>query len=279
MYDLNIIKQNGVAYIDSREVAECIGKDHRNLLRDIRGYCKIIEKSNTLKFERINFFVESSYVDNRGREKPCFLLTKNGCELCANKLSGEKGVLFTTAYVRRFNELEAAERAEIELKSATPRLKVFNTAVRNVLNGFSYARSSPQNVMNFLRGAYAPFGISIAPLGDNDHTLTATEIARMIGVYSEHGIPHGHAVAAIIEKLDIEPEHIEIVPYGLAGISVRYDESVLTAVDDWIVEHRFPSKVPHLDFMCHIYYERQLSLFDTDEMFDTGDETDLDYQD
>ena len=50
MNELTIIKHNGGAYIDSREVAVFIGKDHRNLLRDIRGYCEILRKSNELRF-------------------------------------------------------------------------------------------------------------------------------------------------------------------------------------------------------------------------------------
>jgi Rha family phage regulatory protein len=121
MNELTIIRQNGGAYIDSREVAEYIGKDHNHLLRDIRGYIAIIERNfNASKVGRIDFFLDSTYVDNRGREKPCYLLTKMACELVANKLIGEKGVLFTIAYVKRFNELE---RAEFERQAATPRLK------------------------------------------------------------------------------------------------------------------------------------------------------------
>jgi len=45
-----------------------------------------------------------------------------GCEMIAHKLIGEKGVLFTAAYVAKFNEMEIAER-EAEIKShARPRL-------------------------------------------------------------------------------------------------------------------------------------------------------------
>jgi phage regulator Rha-like protein len=44
MNDLEIKKVNGGAYIDSRQVAEAIGKNHKDLLRDIRGYVGIIEK-------------------------------------------------------------------------------------------------------------------------------------------------------------------------------------------------------------------------------------------
>jgi Rha family phage regulatory protein len=272
MNDLTIVKKNGGAYIDSRQVACYIGKDHRNLLRDIRGYCEIFQKSNELKSELINFFVESSYVDSRGREKLCYLLTKQGCELCANKLTGAKGVLFTAAYVAKFNAMEQRERAaqiaEIEAKSATPQLRVFNTAVRNVLSGLSQTYSAANEVHNFLHGAYKPFGIVVAPIGDNDNTLTATDIARMLGVYSENGLPHAHAVAKIIENLDVAPEHIEIAPYGLVGISVRYDFSVYRAVRDWLAANNYPHDIPHLNFEYHIYYDRQTSLFDDEGDFD-----------
>jgi Rha family phage regulatory protein len=272
MNELTIIKQNGGAYIDSREVAAYIGKDHNHLLRDIRGYIAIIERNfNASKVGRIDFFLDSTYVDNRGREKPCYLLTKMACELVANKLIGEKGVLFTIAYVKRFNELE---RAEFERQAATPRLKVFNTAVRNVLGGFAYTRSSPDRVMNFLRGAYAPFGISVAAHSASDNYMTATDIAAMLGIFSESGRPHGHAVSAIIEKLGVTPEHIEIVPYGLIGIFLRYDSEVLEAVDDWIVENNYPGEVPHLGFEYHIYYENLPLFYDSDGNFILDDEDD-----
>lgn len=34
------------------------------------------------------------------------MLTKKGCEMVANKMTGEKGVLFTAAYVTAFNKME-----------------------------------------------------------------------------------------------------------------------------------------------------------------------------
>ena len=40
---LTIITQNNTHYIDSREVAEIVGKRHNDLLRDIRGYIEIME--------------------------------------------------------------------------------------------------------------------------------------------------------------------------------------------------------------------------------------------
>ncbi|PAK49985.1 phage regulatory protein/antirepressor Ant [Priestia megaterium] len=102
--DLKVINKNGQLLTDSREVAEMVGKEHGHLLRDIRGYFKVL-KINP-KLDVSNFFVEASYKDSVNRSKPCFYLTKKGCELVANKMTGEKGVIFTAMYVTKFAEME-----------------------------------------------------------------------------------------------------------------------------------------------------------------------------
>ena len=50
MNELTIIKRGDTAYIDSREVAEIIGKRHDHLLRDIDGYLKILGKITAPNF-------------------------------------------------------------------------------------------------------------------------------------------------------------------------------------------------------------------------------------
>ena len=99
---------HGKNVIDSREVAEMVEKQHKNLLRDITGYIKIMEKSTGLKIEPSDFFIHSTYQDSTGRELPCYLITKKGCDMIANKLTGEKGVLFTAAYTITFDNMEKA---------------------------------------------------------------------------------------------------------------------------------------------------------------------------
>jgi len=265
MYDLTIIKQNGGAYVDSRDVAEAIGKRHDNLLRDIAGYVKIIRKTNALKIEDVSFFVKSTYQDNKGEARPRYLISKMGAEVIAHKLTGEKGVLFTAAYVTKFNEMEAAER-EAEIKShSRPRLSEFNSAVKNVLGGMSYAFTMPDDVMKFLRGVYEPLGIEVKTEGDYYEYFTATEIAALVGIYSEAGRPHGHAVAAIISKMENYAHHMMMIPYGLVGVTFRYDSHIIAAVREWLAENNYPREVPHQNFDYHIHYERQVSLLEFDE--------------
>ena len=95
--------------IESREVAQMVGKEHKNLLQDIRNYIGYLEEDNELNFQPVDFFIESIYQDSKGEERPCYLITKQGCEMVANKLTGKKGVLFTARYVKKFNEMELAQ--------------------------------------------------------------------------------------------------------------------------------------------------------------------------
>ena len=88
--------------LDSREVAEMVGKEHKNIIRDIRGY---LEEFSQLNFEPSDFFHESTY-KRRGKEYPCYLITKEGCEFIAHKLTGVKGTEFTAKYIKRFHEME-----------------------------------------------------------------------------------------------------------------------------------------------------------------------------
>ena len=90
-------------YIDSREVAEMVGKDHKELLRDIRRYAEQLGES---KIALTDFFTESEYTDKFNRKKPCFNVTKKGCEFIAHKLTGQKGTEFTAKYINRFHDME-----------------------------------------------------------------------------------------------------------------------------------------------------------------------------
>jgi len=101
--NLTIINKNGQLLVDSREVAEMTGKQHKDLLESIRGYIKHLESGN---FRSQDFFIESTYINSQNKEQPCFLLTRKGCDMVANKMTGEKGVLFTAAYVTKFEEME-----------------------------------------------------------------------------------------------------------------------------------------------------------------------------
>ncbi|WP_225743340.1 phage regulatory protein/antirepressor Ant [Marinilactibacillus sp. Marseille-P9653] len=89
--------------IESREVAEMIDRKHSELLKYIR---RIIGYLAEGEIHSGSFFLESSYFDQNNQPRPCYLLSKQGCEMVANKLTGRNGTIFTAKYVQRFNEME-----------------------------------------------------------------------------------------------------------------------------------------------------------------------------
>ncbi|WP_257149135.1 phage regulatory protein/antirepressor Ant [Bacillus cereus] len=100
------VNQQEVNYIDSLEVAEMTGKRHADLLRTIDGYSEVFLTNG--KVRSLDYFVTAKYLDLKGEPRRKYLLTRKGCELVANKMTGEKGILFTVAYIDRFHEMEKA---------------------------------------------------------------------------------------------------------------------------------------------------------------------------
>ena len=90
--------------LTSNEVAEMIGTTNGELLKTIRTYIGYLAEG---EIPSGDFFIESTYKDGNNQERPNYLLTKQGCEMVSNKLTGAKGVQFTAKYVSRFNEMES----------------------------------------------------------------------------------------------------------------------------------------------------------------------------
>lgn len=122
--------------ITTLEIAEMMGMEHGKLLRKlegrqergrhIKGYIEIL---NEAQMGVVDFFEKSTYKDGKGEIRPCYKVTKLGCEFLANKFTGEKGVLFTAKYIKRFHEMEDMLKAgakpvleDFESKSYTPKV-------------------------------------------------------------------------------------------------------------------------------------------------------------
>lgn len=106
----NLMISNGESKtIDTREVAEMLGIEHKLILRKLDGSNDRVGIVPILAQNQMvlsDYFIESTYKDGSGKENKCYLCTKLGCDMLANKFTGEKGILFTARYVKRFNEME-----------------------------------------------------------------------------------------------------------------------------------------------------------------------------
>ncbi len=121
MKDLKMFKSeesvSDIQTVSSREVAEMMEKKHWEVLRMLEGYeppegsksrkvIGIIPTLNDHNVVVVDYFIPSAFVDAKGETRKCYECTKMGCEMLGNKLTGEKGILFTARYVKKFNEME-----------------------------------------------------------------------------------------------------------------------------------------------------------------------------
>lgn len=100
--------------LTSLEVSEMVGKNHADVMRDIRriiehlGQSKIAESSKLFESKSSlgEYFAEDVYINAQNKELPCYRLTKKGCELFSTRMTGAKGTQFAVAYIERFNQME-----------------------------------------------------------------------------------------------------------------------------------------------------------------------------
>lgn len=153
MNELSIIHKNGVDVIDSREVAAMVEKPHSDLMKSIRNYTDTL---NAGDFSSVDFFIPHTYTDTKGEQRPCYLLTKKGCDMVANKMTGEKGVLFTAAYVTAFEKMREAVTSPTMIPGLSPQTQaLINMELRqNKLEAEQQATKSV--VMNTLNTFAAP---------------------------------------------------------------------------------------------------------------------------
>lgn len=106
-----VLKNNegqAVQTIPSYEVAEMMEKSHADVLTMIHGKSDrkgIIQVLTEVQMDASEYFIESTYQDKSGKSNKCYECTKLGCDMLANKMTGEKGILFTARYVKKFNEM------------------------------------------------------------------------------------------------------------------------------------------------------------------------------
>lgn len=97
--------------ISSREVAEMMEMQHKNLLKKIDEINKDLTSS---KVSPSKYWIEGTYIDGKGEARREFQITKKGCEFLAHKTIGTKGNLFTDKYMDRFTAMEEYIREGIE---------------------------------------------------------------------------------------------------------------------------------------------------------------------
>lgn len=114
--EITVKELNGrhIPAVTSQQVAVAFGKEHKNVMRDIREIMdKCSESFNALNFELV------TYKDAKGEERPMYLLTKDGLMMVTMGYTTPEAMRVKEAYIARFNEMEE------QLRSASPAIPDF----------------------------------------------------------------------------------------------------------------------------------------------------------
>lgn len=180
--------------ISSREVAQMMEMEHKNLLKKIDEINKDFESSK-VSFQK--YWVESTYkVEGNNKSYKEYQITKRGCEFLAHKTTGTKGNLFTDKYMDRFEQMKTVIENNIAPKTIDTskekeiEAKYNNSLVRksNLLLKIASLNSNlPKEYVQVLQSKAAEIltGDKLIPLPKVEKkTYTATEIGQILGVSS-----------------------------------------------------------------------------------------------
>lgn len=97
--ELVILNNEKEMVTTSRIIAKSFNKEHKNVVRDIRNL-ECSKEFNRLNFEPI------TYKDSRGREKPEYMIKKDGFIFLVTGYTGAKAAGIKEAYIKAFNKME-----------------------------------------------------------------------------------------------------------------------------------------------------------------------------
>src|SRR5690625_1019911 len=94
-----VFKSNDQVVTSSRNIARDFGKEHKNVLRDIRG----LLKNEPAK----EMFFETTYIhEANNQEFTKYLMNRDGFTLLVMGFTGRKAMQFKMEYIQAFNEME-----------------------------------------------------------------------------------------------------------------------------------------------------------------------------
>jgi len=149
--------------MSSREIAELTGKEHRNVMRDIRD---MLEQLRAASGGLLNF--ERTYRDSQNKEQPEFLLPKRECLILVSGYS----VLLRTRIIDRWSELEAAQ--DTAQKSALP--STYLDALKELV-----ATVEAKQLLEAENGVLRPKALIVDRINDAEGLHTMSEAAKIIG--------------------------------------------------------------------------------------------------
>lgn len=93
--------RDGEVWASSQDVAEKFDKNHKDVLRSIRG---LETELSTAQFCAL--FKEGNYIASNGKKNKMFLMTRDGFSLLAMGFTGKEAIRWKVKYIEAFNAME-----------------------------------------------------------------------------------------------------------------------------------------------------------------------------
>lgn len=132
--------ENNKNTITTLEIADMMELPHYEILKKLEGTTNpdgsvrqvgIIPTLGKEKIPVTNYFIKSTYTTSQNKKMPCYKVTKMGCDFLANKFNGEKGILFTARYVKRFADMEQGKNFGFDFNMLSPDMQmILNMGVK-----------------------------------------------------------------------------------------------------------------------------------------------------
>ena len=179
-----IVSKSG-AYVKSNDIAKIFEKQHKHILEKIRELKKSLEADFSTSRIR-EYFIDSSYIDSRGKENPRYNLTRKGFDLVVLSLNGGKALKYKVWYIDEFHKktniiqkdkalakLHKEDDLYIQFRNESKDIRRLFTEViqefelpQRIEEGKDASRFLGLRIMNYTKLVYKVLGIEI-PKGDN----------------------------------------------------------------------------------------------------------------
>lgn len=124
--NVTIYQRNGQPAVSSRDVAKQFGKEHKNVIQNIRN---LIAENSALT----PMFVEDTYTAGTGKPYPMYYMNRDGFTLLAMGFTGKDALEWKLKYIQAFNAMEEKLKAE-EIKAAMPVMDALSMEAQARLN-------------------------------------------------------------------------------------------------------------------------------------------------
>ena len=112
------VDENGKVVTNSLKIADYYSKEHKDVLKKIRGFIELIPELGEGNFSL------SSYTNEQNKSQPMYKIDRSGFAMLVNKFTGDDATIFTYKYTKAFEEM--AEELEHRREQSVEVLNALN---------------------------------------------------------------------------------------------------------------------------------------------------------